>query len=115
MRARRWHQGSALFAKAVHGEGWAGAIPQQPLQGCAVICLDAHTGIDREATVLVGQHVFGVSLLDQGAPDKGAQDALAQASQHLGHGNRIKSTGRVEDNALRGAVAFATESPANYS
>ena len=25
------HQGGALFAKAVHGEGWADAIAQQPL------------------------------------------------------------------------------------
>ena len=25
------HQGSALFAKALHGKGWSGAIAQQPL------------------------------------------------------------------------------------
>jgi len=42
----RRHQGCTLFAKAIHGKGRAGAIPQQPLQGGAVVCFDADTGID---------------------------------------------------------------------
>ena len=59
------HQGGALFAQSLHGKGWAGAVAQQPLQGGAVVCLDADTGIDREAAVLLGQHVFGINTLDQ--------------------------------------------------
>ena len=39
-------------------------------QGGAVVCLDADTGIDREAAVLVGQHVFGINTLDQARPTK---------------------------------------------
>ena len=73
-----------LFAKALHGKGWAGAVPQQPLQASAVVCLDAHTGIHREAAVLVGQHVFGVTALQQAPALKGAQDASAQGGLHLG-------------------------------
>ena len=46
-------QGSALFAKALHGKWRAGAVAQQPLQGCPVVCLDADTGIHRETAVLV--------------------------------------------------------------
>jgi len=42
-----------------------------------VVCLDTHTGIHREAAVLIGQHVFGITPLDQAASDKGAQYAPA--------------------------------------
>src|SRR5450759_1022062 len=78
-------------------EGWAGAIPQQPLQPCAIGGGDdAHTGIDREAAVLVGQHLFGVKALDQVPAHKGAQDAGAGGNLHLGHGRPIEAAGWVE-------------------
>jgi len=35
--------------------------------------------------VLVGQHLFGVTTLDQATPEDGAQDASAQIGPHLGH------------------------------
>ena len=68
-------------------------------QGGAVVCFDAHTGVHREAAVLVGQHVFGVTTLQQAPADEGAQDATAQISLYLGHSGGIDSTGRVEGDA----------------
>jgi hypothetical protein len=56
-------QGSALFAKALHGKGWAGAIPPQPLQRSTVVRRNADTGVTREATVLVGQHLLACASL----------------------------------------------------
>lgn len=41
------HQGGTLFAKAIHGKRWAGAVAQQALQCDAVVRRDADTGIDR--------------------------------------------------------------------
>ena len=41
-------QGRALFAQTTHCKGWAGAIAQQPLQGGAVVCFDAHPRVHRE-------------------------------------------------------------------
>jgi hypothetical protein len=34
------HQGGTLFAKTVHGKGWAGAVAQQPLQCGTVVRLN---------------------------------------------------------------------------
>jgi hypothetical protein len=56
--------------------------------------------------VLVGQHVFGVTPLDQAAPDKGAQDAPAQICLPLRYDCRIDSAGRVEDDARRGGLGI---------
>ena len=98
------YPGGALFAKAV--------------QGCAAVCFDENAGIDREPAVRVGQHVFGVTTLQQ-APahktpvsvktnlypsyvaTKGAQNASAQIGLHLGHSGLISSTGWVEDDDRR--------------
>ena len=93
------HQIASLLAQAVHGKGWAGAVAQQPLQCCAVVCFDEYTGIHRKPAVLVGQHLFGISLLHQTPAHEGAQDASAQNSLHLGHSGLIDSTGWVEGNA----------------
>ena len=35
------HQGRALFAKTIHGRGWAGAAAQQAFQGGELVCFDA--------------------------------------------------------------------------
>jgi hypothetical protein len=97
-------QGSSLFAQAVHGKGWTGAVAQQPLQGCAVVRLNADTGIHREATVLVAQHLFGVTTLQQAPAHEaieGTQDAAAQICMHLVHSDLVDSTGRVKDDARR--------------
>jgi len=37
------NQGSTLFAQAIHGKGWAGAVAQQPLQCRAVVRLGIST------------------------------------------------------------------------
>jgi hypothetical protein len=71
------HQGSAVFAQSVHGKGWAGAVPQQPLQRGTVVRLNEHTGVHREAAVLVGQHLFGITTLQKTPAHEGAQDATA--------------------------------------
>ena len=64
--------------------------------------LNAHTGIDREAAVLVGQHLFGITTLQQAAPDEGAQDAPTQGGLRLGHGSSlVNAAGWVEDDARR--------------
>jgi hypothetical protein len=49
--------------------------------------------------VLVSQHLFGVGLLDQATPDKGAQNAPAQIGLHRGHGRFINPGGWVKDDA----------------
>ena len=41
-------QGRALFAQTIHCKRWAGAAAQQPLQGGAVVCFDAHPRVHRE-------------------------------------------------------------------
>ena len=51
------YQRAALFGQAIRGKGRAGAVAPQTLQACPVLCLNAHAGIDREATVLVGQRL----------------------------------------------------------
>jgi hypothetical protein len=51
--------------------------------------------------VLVGHHVFGVSLFDQTPADESAQDAPSQVSLRLSHSGGIDSTGQVEDHARR--------------
>ncbi len=64
----RGRDGVALWrnsSRALASDVWARVIAQQPLQGGAVVRLDAHTGIDREAAVLVGQHLLGIKALDQ--------------------------------------------------
>ena len=43
------HQGGTFFAQAITSKQWAGAVPQQALQGGAVVCLNTHTGVHREA------------------------------------------------------------------
>ena len=85
------------FAQPIHGKKWA----QQTLQRGAVVCLNADTGINREAAVLVGQHLFGISLLDQAPPDKGEQDAPAQIGLRFSHDSLINATGRVKTKFLR--------------
>ena len=52
--------------------------------------------------MLVGQHLFGVTTLDQAAAHEGAQDAWAQIGLHLGHGSLVDSTGRVKTKVRRG-------------
>ena len=95
------HQLSARFAQPLHGKRWTCAVAQQPLQCGPVVCLNAHTGIYREAAVLVGQHVFGLGLLDQAPPDKGPQDAPVQIGLHLCYDCLVDSTGRVKNDARR--------------
>jgi hypothetical protein len=63
--------------------------------------LDADTGINREAAVMRGQHLFGVSALDQAAPDKGAQNTPSQISLHLGHDSLVDTTARVKNHPRR--------------
>ena len=95
------HQLSTFFAKAFTSKGWAGAVAQQPLQGGAVVRLNTHTRVHREAAVLVAQHLFGVTTLQQAPAHEGAQDASAQICLHLGHSGGIDSTGRVKGDARR--------------
>jgi hypothetical protein len=63
------------------------------------VCFNADTGVHREAAVLVGQHLFGISLLDQAPADEGPQDASAQIGLYLGHSGLVDSTGRVKNDA----------------
>ena len=89
------------MAKGGRGKGWTGAVAQQPLQCCAVVCLNAHAGIHREAAVFVGKYLFGIDLLYQGAPDEGAHDAAAQIGLRLSHCGLINPAGWVKDDSWR--------------
>ena len=56
--------------------------------------------------VVVGQHLFGITTLDQAPPDKGAQDTSTQVSLRLGHDSLVDSTGRVKNDARRGGFGI---------
>ena len=74
-------------------------IPKQPLQGCPIARLNAHTGVHREADVLVGQHLFGVTTLQQAPAHEGEQDASAQIGLYQGHSRLVDSTGGIKNDA----------------
>ena len=80
----------------------------QPLQARAVVRCYANAGVYRETAVAVGQHLFGLETLEQTTPNKGAQDAPAQAGLHLAHGIRIRirihAGGRVEVDTRRAGL-----------
>jgi lysyl-tRNA synthetase class II len=63
------------------------------------VCFDARASVDGEAAVLVAQHVFGVTTLQQVPAHEGAQYASTQISLHLRHSGGIDSTGRVKNDA----------------
>ena len=96
---------TSLFSRAPNS---AGVLPTtskplasngpltEPIQPCAVGGLNADAGIDREAAVLVGQHLLGIKALDQAAPDEGAQDAGAGSGLHLSHGSLFQTACRVK-------------------
>jgi hypothetical protein len=50
--------------QAVEGEGWAGAVTDEPLAAGAVGAVDAHSGVEAEcACALPGEHlVYGVLI-----------------------------------------------------
>ena len=84
--------------------------------------LYAHARINREATLLISQHPFGVTSLKQAPPDKGAQDAPAQGGLCSSHHNLVDSTGRMEDYAWRGGFSIGVsvarhflKHPINYA
>jgi hypothetical protein len=54
----------ALDVQAVEGEGWAGAVTDEPLAAGAVGAVDAHSGVEAEcACALPGEHlVYGVLI-----------------------------------------------------
>ncbi len=94
-------QSSAALLEPVHGKWGPGAIAQQTLQPCAVCCLNAHPGIDREATaVSIGGHVFGVMRIQVPACDEGAQDAFAHVGLHFAKSGLVKSSGRVKSHTV---------------
>jgi hypothetical protein len=111
-----------LYASDVAAKGRPSAIAQQAFQLGAVSRGNAYGGINREAAVLVGQHVRGVSLFDEAAGDKtlrvsakthlyssdvgtkGAQDALASAGLHLGNGGLVGLAGRVKTKCQRAKI-----------
>ncbi len=74
------------------------AMPQQPLRCGAVVRLNAGPGTRREAAMLVGQHLFRVTSLQQAPSDEGARDASAKICQHpaarLAHRHRHKRRSR---------------------
>ena len=70
-------------------------------QGGPAVRFDAQTGDHREATVLVAQHLFGLTTLQKAPADEGMQDATAQIGLHLRYSGLNNSTGRVQDDARR--------------
>jgi hypothetical protein len=82
----------------------ARAVPQQALQARAVVRCNANAGVYRKPAVSVPQHLLGLEAFEQAPPDKGAQDAFAQACLRLAHGIRIHAGGRVEDDTRRAGL-----------
>ena len=65
---------------------------------------NADTGIDREAAVFVGQHLFGITTLDQALPDKGAQTDAQHRAEYPRHAacSRAAASGPTAFAAWRG-------------
>ena len=51
--------------------------------------------------VLIAEHLFSATTLQQPPAHEGAQNATAQISLYLGHSGGIDSTGRVNNNSRR--------------
>jgi hypothetical protein len=100
-------QFSARLAQPRQSKRGPRAVPQQALQARAVVRRYAHAGVHRKAPVPVSQHLLGLEILEQTAPNKGAQDAFAQAGLRLGYGICNHAGGRVEDDTRRTACARA--------
>jgi hypothetical protein len=66
--------------------------------------LSAHTRIDGETAVFVGQHFFGLETLQEPTTHEGAQNAAAQSGLDLECGVHINASGRVEDDARLGSL-----------
>lgn len=76
------HQDSARFANTCTSKGWARAVAQQPLQRSAVLRCGADPCVHRQAAVLVGQHVFGITTLQEASPVD-AEVKLTQSAEFL--------------------------------
>lgn len=61
--------------------------------------LNEYTRVLREAAVLLGQHLFGVTTLQQAPAHEDAQDATTQIGLYLGHSDGIDCTGQVKNDA----------------
>ena len=62
------------------GEGRTRTAAQQSFQSWPVGAFGKHRGVDGEAAAaLSSAHLVSVTLLDQAAPDEGAQNALLLA------------------------------------
>lgn len=82
-------------------EGRACAVAQQAFQSWPVGAFDAHRGIDGEAAaVRPAAHLVSVILLDQTAPDEGAQNPLPHECLHIGSGDHIKLSRRMKNHTL---------------
>jgi hypothetical protein len=69
----------ALDAKAVEGEGRAGAVAEEPLAAGAVGAVDADGGVDAEtAGPLLGEHVVGGVRIEEAAALEEAEDAALE-------------------------------------
>ena len=67
-------------------KGGSGAVAQETFQSLPVMGFDTHAGIEREAAVmLTGNHGLAFGLVQQSAPHKKADDALAYRSLQVRH------------------------------
>lgn len=83
-------------------EGRARTVAQQPFESHPVGAVDAHRGIDgKSAAVLPLAHFLAIALVDQAAPDEGAQNPLAHEGLHVGKRRRVKFEGSMKGDARR--------------
>jgi len=88
------------FTQALQRKCRTGAVAQQTLQTLALVGLDAHLGIHREAaTVLPLAHHLHIVGRQQDAPLSRAQQSTPHSRLNLGYCRCIQSVGRVKDDA----------------
>ena len=70
--------------QAFERERWASTVADESLDARPVLGLDAHGGVDAEATrALPGQHAGGIELVEQSLTPEVAEDAFLDDELHL--------------------------------
>jgi hypothetical protein len=96
--------------EALEGEGWPGAVTDQPLDACPVVALDANGGVDAEAAgALPGKHAFGIGIVEKAAcaevPEHAALDDTLEVEpvvfgEHGGLTEADSSVGGLREDAV---------------
>jgi hypothetical protein len=97
--------------EALEGEGWPGAVTDQPLDACPVVALDANGGVDAEAAgALPGEHALGIGLVEKAAGAEVPEHAALNDTLEVEPVGLVEQSRFVkEDGSVRGLGDDAVE------